>query len=168
MPRQHSCRGVGNNGSMLCGMEPWLVVLLHRRANKATKAGMILIQINLTCAYSSMRYQSVAAIVKLPWTFLSVLFPVTLALLSHGHGNWLNLQISKWTCSIPHNVPFRTEMCIFLFWIEPFGICKRCILGFVKLIYCFQVAGPLSLRYSKFCIRLHPIRYAYVCFILFL
>ena len=118
MPRQHSCRGVGNNGSMLWGMEPWPVVLLHRKANKATKPSMILIQINLTNAYSSIRYQSVAAIVKLPWTLLSVVFPVTLALLSHGHGNWPNLQISEWTSSISHDVAFRAEMCTFLFWMN--------------------------------------------------
>ena len=36
---------------------------------------------------------------------------------------------------IPHS-PFRTEMCTFLFWMEHCGIWTRCILGFVKLVYC--------------------------------
>ena len=40
------------------------------------------------------------------------------------------------TCSIPHNAPFRTEMCTFLFWMEHCGIRNTCILGFVKLVYC--------------------------------
>ena len=50
--------------------------------------------------------------------------------------NWLNSQIPEYTCSISHNVPFRTEMCTFLFWMEHCGIWNRCILGFVKLVYC--------------------------------
>ena len=36
------------------------------------------------------------------------------------------------TCSISHNVPFRTEMCTLLFWMEHCGIWNRCILGFAK------------------------------------
>ena len=33
-------------------------------------------------------------------------------------------QIPQCTCSISHNAPFRTEMCLFLFWIVHCGICK--------------------------------------------
>ena len=47
-----------------------------------------------------------------------------------------NSQIPECTCSISHNAPFRTEMCTFLFWMERCGIWNRCILGFVKLVYC--------------------------------
>ena len=49
--------------------------------------------------------------------------------------NWANLQIPECTCSISHNVPFRTEMYTFLFWMEHCGIWNRCILGFVKYVY---------------------------------
>ena len=49
--------------------------------------------------------------------------------------NWPNLQISECTCSISHNVPFRTEMCTFLFWMEHCVIWNRCILRFAKLVY---------------------------------
>ena len=52
--------------------------------------------------------------------------------------NWPNSQIPECTWSISHNTPFRTEMCIFLFWMEHYGIWIRCILGFVKLVYCHQ------------------------------
>ena len=48
--------------------------------------------------------------------------------------NWPNSQIQKRTCSISHKVPFRTEMCTFLFWMEHCGICNRCILGLFKLL----------------------------------
>ena len=34
-----------------------------------------------------------------------------------------------------YNVPFRTEMYTFMFWMEHCGIWNRCILGFVKLGY---------------------------------
>ena len=50
--------------------------------------------------------------------------------------NWPNSQSPKWTCSISHNAPFKTEMCIFLFWREHYAICNRCILVFVKLFCC--------------------------------
>ena len=50
--------------------------------------------------------------------------------------NWPNSQFPECTCSISHNAPFRTEMCTFLFWMEHWGIWNRCILGFVKLVYC--------------------------------
>ena len=33
-----------------------------------------------------------------------------------------NSHIPECTCPIPHNAPFRTEMCTFLFWMEHFGI----------------------------------------------
>ena len=49
--------------------------------------------------------------------------------------NWSHSQILECTCSIPHNTPFRTEMCTFLFWMEHCGIWYRCILGFVELVY---------------------------------
>ena len=42
-------------------------------------------------------------------------------------------QIAECVCSIPHNAPFRTEMCTFMFWMEQCGIWKRCILGFFIL-----------------------------------
>ena len=58
-----------------------------------------------------------------------------------------NSQISECICSISHNAPFRTEMCIshnapfrtemyiFMFLMKHCGIWQRCILGFVKLVY---------------------------------
>ena len=46
-----------------------------------------------------------------------------------------NSHISECICSISHNVPFRTEMCTFLFWMKHCGIWNRWILGFVKLVY---------------------------------
>ena len=49
--------------------------------------------------------------------------------------NWPNSQIPECTCSISHNAPFRTEMCTFLFWMVYCGICNRCILGYVRLLY---------------------------------
>ena len=49
-----------------------------------------------------------------------------------------NSQIPECTCSISHNAPFRTEMCTFLFWMEHCGIWNRCILGLVKLVYCWD------------------------------
>ena len=51
--------------------------------------------------------------------------------------NWPNSQIPECTSYTSHNTPFRTEICTFLFWMEHFGIWNRCILGFVKLVYCF-------------------------------
>ena len=56
------------------------------------------------------------------------------------HMNWPNSQIPEYTCSIPQNAPFRTEMRTFLFWMEHSGIWNRCILGFMKLVYWFRQA----------------------------
>ena len=42
------------------------------------------------------------------------------------------LQIPECTHSISQNAPFRTEMCIFLFWIEHSGIWNWCILGLMN------------------------------------
>ena len=53
----------------------------------------------------------------------------------YGISNWSHSQIPWCTCSIPHNAPFRAEMCTFLFWMEHCGIWNRCILGFVKMVY---------------------------------
>ena len=50
--------------------------------------------------------------------------------------NWPISQILECTCSISQNAPFRTEMCTFLFWMTHSGIWNRCILGFVRLVYC--------------------------------
>ena len=52
--------------------------------------------------------------------------------------DWPNSQIPRCTSCISHNAPFRTEMCTFLFWMVHCGICKRCIVGFVRLVYCQQ------------------------------
>ena len=41
-------------------------------------------------------------------------------------------QISVYTCFIAHNAPFRTEICIFLFWMGHFGIWNRCSLGYMS------------------------------------
>ena len=46
-----------------------------------------------------------------------------------------NSQIPQCTFFISHNAPFKTEMCIFLFWMVHCGIWNRCIAGFVKLVY---------------------------------
>ena len=46
-------------------------------------------------------------------------------------------QIPQYTCPISHNAPFRTEMCIFLFWMVHCRILHRCIVGFVNLVYCY-------------------------------
>ena len=48
--------------------------------------------------------------------------------------NWFNSQIPECNCSISHNVPFRTDIRAFLFWMEHCGMWNRCILGFVKLV----------------------------------
>ena len=45
-------------------------------------------------------------------------------------------QIPECTCSISHNAPFRTEMCILLFWLEHCGIWNRWIMGFVNYVNC--------------------------------
>ena len=46
-----------------------------------------------------------------------------------------NSQSPQCTCPIPHNAPFRTEMCTFLFWMVLYGVWNRCIVGFVRLVY---------------------------------
>ena len=53
----------------------------------------------------------------------------------HGWNAWLIDQfyiqiIAQCICSISHNVPFRTEMCTFLFWMVHCGIGSRCIVWF--------------------------------------
>ena len=48
------------------------------------------------------------------------------------------VQIPQCTCPISHNAPFRTEMCTFLFWIVYCGKWDRCIVGFVRLVYCID------------------------------
>ena len=55
--------------------------------------------------------------------------------------NWNNSHISEGTCSVSHNAPFKTEMYTFLFWMEYCGILNRCIMGFVKLVYCPRASG---------------------------
>ena len=82
------------------------------------------------CLYHDMYYQH--------WFQLSAVITgsnLTQCCRKHAIDNWPNSQIPECTCSISHNVPFRTEMCTFLFWMEHCGIWNRCILGFVKLIY---------------------------------
>ena len=58
--------------------------------------------------------------------------------------NWPDSQIPECTSSISHNAPFRTEMCTFLFWMEHCGIGNRCIMGFVKLLYCYEVIAMVG------------------------
>ena len=62
---------------------------------------------------------------------------------------WPNSQIPECTYSIYHNAPFRTEMCTFLFWMEHCGVWSRCILGFVKLVYCYGYNLQLCWRYHS-------------------
>ena len=38
----------------------------------------------------------------------------------------------EYICSLSQNVPFRTKMCTFLFWMDHSGIWYRCILGFAN------------------------------------
>ena len=64
-------------------------------------------------------------------------------------GNWPNSQIPECTCSISHNAPFRTEKCTFLFWMEHCGIWDRCILGFVKLVYCRGLCQGQPVAFEK-------------------
>ena len=62
--------------------------------------------------------------------------PVFLRIWQEAHAiHRIKSQIPECTCTISHNVPFRTEMCTFLFWMEHCRIWNRCILGFVKLIH---------------------------------
>ena len=59
--------------------------------------------------------------------------------------NWPNSQIPQCTCCISHNAPCRTEMFTFLFWMVHCGIWNRCIVGFVRLIYCNRYFDILCL-----------------------
>ena len=52
---------------------------------------------------------------------------------THG-GHRYDMLIDQFPKS--HNAPFRTEICICLFWMEHCGIWNRCILGFVNQINC--------------------------------
>ena len=61
-------------------------------------------------------------------------------------------QFPDCTCSISHNVPFRTEMFTFLFWMEHCGIWNRCILGFVN-----EVNWQTTITKIKFFIYFIPI-----------
>ena len=45
---------------------------------------------------------------------------------------------------VPYHAPIRTEMCTYLFWLVHCGIWKRCIVGFVKLVYCKGFVTPCS------------------------
>ena len=45
------------------------------------------------------------------------------------HHNRPLLQAPQCTCLLSHNAPFRTEICIFLFWMVHCGIWDRCIVG---------------------------------------
>ena len=71
----------------------------------------------------------------------------------YSASNWPNMQISQCTYSISHNASFRTEMCIFLFWMVHFEIWNRCIVGFVRLVYwaCHLAACnyPGTLSYNQ-------------------
>ena len=55
------------------------------------------------------------------------------------------LQIPQRTSPIFHNAPFRTEMCLFLFWMAQCGIWDWCIVGFVRLV-CWGSTDQLRLR----------------------
>ena len=44
-------------------------------------------------------------------------------------------QIPQCTCLTSHNVPLRTEMDIFLFWMVHYGMWNRCIMWVVDLVY---------------------------------
>ena len=58
-------------------------------------------------------------------------------------------QIPLCTCSISHNTPFRTVMYTLLFWIMHFGIRDKCVLAFVRLVYCKCYADGLKI-FSSF------------------
>ena len=61
--------------------------------------------------------------------------------------HWPNLQISLCTCPISHNAPSRTEMCIFLLWVEHCGIWDRYIVRHVRLVYWFYIDGLVHWSY---------------------
>ena len=64
--------------------------------------------------------------------------------------NWPHSQTPECTCSISHNATSRTEMCTFLFWMLHCGIWNRCILGFVKLVYCTGLGSFSAMLHAKF------------------
>ena len=70
---------------------------------------------------------------RIPWDYIKL----------HEFPRTPNLQLLECTCSLSHNVPFRTEICTFLFWMEHCGIWNRRILGFVKLVYCNVRSNPV-------------------------
>ena len=49
--------------------------------------------------------------------------------------NWHDLQIPQCISTMSHNVPWRTEMFAFLFWIVHCGIWNRYIMGFMRLVH---------------------------------
>ena len=65
------------------------------------------------------------------WTLYLSWFPCT-----WRQANSPISQIPQCTCTISHNVPFRTEMGTFLFWMVHCGILARCTMGFVRLSCC--------------------------------
>ena len=81
-------------------------------------------------------------------------------------GNRPNSQILQCTCPISQNSPFRAEMCAFLFWLVHCRIWDRCIVWFVRLVYCFElkvfsfsgkiVAHAVQRHLDQ---RIHPCRY---------
>ena len=87
--------------------------------------------------------------------------------------NWPNSQIPECTCLISHNVPFKTDMCSFLFWMEHYGMWNTCILGFVKLVYslkCTWISGntrvlvlQMSWPIVIFCRQSDELRQALLC-----
>ena len=54
--------------------------------------------------------------------------------------NRQNWQIPQSTCSISHNAPFRTEMCTFLFWMVHCGKWDKCLVRFVRWVFCHTVS----------------------------
>ena len=44
-------------------------------------------------------------------------------------------QILQCSCPISNVAPFKTKICTILFWMVHRGICDRCIVGFVRLVY---------------------------------
>ena len=48
----------------------------------------------------------------------------------------INRQISRCTCPISHTAPFIPQTCIILLWMLHCEIWIRCIVGFVRSLYC--------------------------------
>ena len=55
-------------------------------------------------------------------------------------------QIPQCTCPIAHNVSFRTEMCTFMFWMVQCGMWDRCIVAFMRLVYCHTLWYGISYK----------------------